>query len=480
MQEISLSDNYALYDVTPIENLFLLEFMPYAPGDAVKVYLYGLAVCRYPDKDLSIKGVSRALEIPEENVVEALRYWERKGLMMGVSDNPPTFQYMNVRSAMIESAKEENPAYKLHEYNERLQSMFGILHAQQFRLAAEWVEELNLPQDVVLYMCEKTNELLTLRNGGKPRSTGYIFKVLKDKAVDWANRGVNTMEMAINEMEKELPPNKLAKTVIDKLGMKRRNASVPEIALCAKWLGEWGLDEETIIKALDETTKATNPSFGYLDGILSGMRSRTEQENAAYPEVKAVLEALGAASRTPTIDIIRSYIDYIDKGFAHETILRAAAKCNSHNQHSFRKLEDVLEKWMKLGLTTPEAVNAYLQKRESLRSTTLEVFERAGVNRSASDADIDQVGQWLNIASLDLIIYAASCAKGMSLPMRYIEKRLGEWKAAGVATVDSAMAYTSVKPATKSLFHQFDHRETDDGYYDGLFVDLNDASGKDG
>ena len=32
----SFSEQYAMYDVTPVENLFLLEYMPYAPGDYAK------------------------------------------------------------------------------------------------------------------------------------------------------------------------------------------------------------------------------------------------------------------------------------------------------------------------------------------------------------------------------------------------------------------------------------------------------------
>ena len=30
----------AMYDVTPIENMFLLEYLPMAPEDYLRVYLY--------------------------------------------------------------------------------------------------------------------------------------------------------------------------------------------------------------------------------------------------------------------------------------------------------------------------------------------------------------------------------------------------------------------------------------------------------
>ena len=36
------ADGASMFSTTPVENLFMLEFMPNAPGDFVRVYLYGL------------------------------------------------------------------------------------------------------------------------------------------------------------------------------------------------------------------------------------------------------------------------------------------------------------------------------------------------------------------------------------------------------------------------------------------------------
>jgi len=43
------SDKNHIFDVTPVENLFIHEFMLKAPGDFVKVYLFGLMQCYNPD-----------------------------------------------------------------------------------------------------------------------------------------------------------------------------------------------------------------------------------------------------------------------------------------------------------------------------------------------------------------------------------------------------------------------------------------------
>ena len=38
----AFDQQYAMFDATPVQNQFILEYMPSAPGDYVKVYLYGL------------------------------------------------------------------------------------------------------------------------------------------------------------------------------------------------------------------------------------------------------------------------------------------------------------------------------------------------------------------------------------------------------------------------------------------------------
>ena len=55
-----------MFDVTPVENQFILEYMAGAKGDYVKVYLYGLLCCYHPRKEMDIAGMSRELELPED------------------------------------------------------------------------------------------------------------------------------------------------------------------------------------------------------------------------------------------------------------------------------------------------------------------------------------------------------------------------------------------------------------------------------
>ena len=57
------SDTFALFDCTPVENLFIQEYMLRAPGEYVKVYLYGLMQCYHPTQSMSIEVMAKDLGI---------------------------------------------------------------------------------------------------------------------------------------------------------------------------------------------------------------------------------------------------------------------------------------------------------------------------------------------------------------------------------------------------------------------------------
>ncbi|MDF5581231.1 hypothetical protein P3730_25470, partial [Vibrio parahaemolyticus] len=68
---------------TPIENIFLNDFMPMANGTYVKVYLLGYKYAH--DKDLNIEvnnqTIAKHLDIPLEDVLRAWDFWESKGIV---------------------------------------------------------------------------------------------------------------------------------------------------------------------------------------------------------------------------------------------------------------------------------------------------------------------------------------------------------------------------------------------------------------
>ena len=66
------------YGVTAVENRFILDYLPAAKGDQVKVYLWGLFACAWKGPDYTLEEMSADLDMPVAEIEAALRYWERR------------------------------------------------------------------------------------------------------------------------------------------------------------------------------------------------------------------------------------------------------------------------------------------------------------------------------------------------------------------------------------------------------------------
>ena len=73
----SFSKEFSAAANVSVENGFILEYMPEATGEAVKVYLYGL----YLTEEKKGEDIACALDMTENKIREALIYWQKQGLL---------------------------------------------------------------------------------------------------------------------------------------------------------------------------------------------------------------------------------------------------------------------------------------------------------------------------------------------------------------------------------------------------------------
>ena len=73
---------------TSVENLFISELLPAAPGEYVKVYLFGLMNAGFGGAE-DIKVTSNVLNMPVEDIEKAWAYWEDKGAEQQEYDPEP-------------------------------------------------------------------------------------------------------------------------------------------------------------------------------------------------------------------------------------------------------------------------------------------------------------------------------------------------------------------------------------------------------
>lgn len=474
--------DYILFDVTPVENLFLMEHMPHAPGDYVRVYLYGLMLCRYPTEDASAESVAKALGLKPDEVTEAFRYWERAGLVMRLSDKPPRYQYISPQRALLSGEDPQDGAYQYRDFFQRIQSILGadrLVTPQEQAKAVDWIETLKLPEDVALMLVESQVE--KTKKAGK--SLRYVFRDMDTVALRWANEDIRTVESAQEWLKRDGAAAQAARAVLRHLGI-RRVATLDEIQLAEKWVGELGLTQEDITAACKEFTKTANPSFAYLNTILI-RRSRGEGIDH-FAEIKQTLSALGAPGM-PTEAQAAIYTRLLARGFDHQAILYAAGQCSQKGKKTFEDLERRLDAWQREGITTREAAEEYARQREPGEKLMAQVYEILSLSARPSRYDVSAAVSWLSAFPTDVILFAAERSKGMLKPVGYMSKILREWQTKGVRTLEEAKAEaisfekngvaSTGRPAKRNPAQQYEQRKYDDEQIKHIAVDFRDLSG---
>ena len=80
MDHILLCTNH-IPPITTIYNSFIEDYMPAANGSYVKVYLYIAKCLQAKESNFAISSLADQLENTEKDILRALMYWEKKGLM---------------------------------------------------------------------------------------------------------------------------------------------------------------------------------------------------------------------------------------------------------------------------------------------------------------------------------------------------------------------------------------------------------------
>lgn len=468
----SFDRSAGMYDSTPIENMFLLEYLPTAPEDFLRVYLYARMLCLHPELGDGMDELARALHMDADKVYDAMTYWERQGLVRRLTDRPPTYAILPVMQGVSGMANSmESDYYEYRDFNANLQAIFGseLLQPKQYAMANDWINILGFTQDAVLKMVER------IYRKGKAKKPYSVFKNVNETAAQWAERGIRTVEDVERALEIDGQVEKIADAVMKQLAMNRQ-ATPDELKQISVWVNEWKFSKDDIIAACAETTKSRSPSVAYLNSILESRRSG---EGDHFESMKRVLKALGS-SVLPTPEQLRWFIQMQQQGFETDTIRLAASECARKRQHSFDDLCAQTDEWAKMNLQKFIDADGYVQAMNQLRAEVRELLQICGTSRNVQRGDVKYYESWMSIHSRELIAYAAECARGMDKPMLYINKILSEWEKSGIKTVAEARAQhesragaknASPAPANNPALN-YEQRPSSETNYTGHVIDL--------
>jgi DNA replication protein DnaD len=476
-----------LWDSVALPNAFIIEYMPTAPENYVKVYVYGLLYARYAcaDEWLTVAALAKELGMEESDVLAAFQYWERARLVTRTQDKPPRFTYLSVQQAMM--GRQAAPVDdKYMEFAQALYSLFGDrrkLHGGETQLCYEWVEQLGLPGEVVLLMVQ----FLT-----STRGVNFSFKAAQKLASELAERHIVTLEDAEQFFARSQAAWDGTRKVLRRIS-KFRPPTVDEIDLYLKWTQEWGFAPKAIEAACAEMTGG-DPSFKYLDSILRGIHERSgrsetsavqlekqlNREKEESADIREVLSAAGLTIPANQPAMKESYQKMLQK-LSHEAVVLAAREISrSKKNQTLQKLEELVEKWNEKGIRNADDVKQYLALVGKQNAFLQTLFAVMGAELSPTPSDRELLTKWRQEWAFtdEILAEVAEYSRGKSSPMAFMDKVLESFHKNGVYTLEAVRAAheehqknfqgPQAKRGKTVIEQQYTQREYDPAKYNGL------------
>lgn len=265
---------------TPVENIFLLEYMPQAKGTDVKVYLTALM---YADcQDFSNRDIAAHLGISEEEVLSAWNYWEKCGAIRKHYLAPDdrfhySVEFLNLREGLFDPQEEETPengdwpAEAAEHLNDavvrsvfkQVQEITGrIPGSREMQEIVAWLYEDGLVPELVCYAYRYCAD--RIRN----TKFSYISAVIRN----WRDSGIGTVEEAERMLAENDQKYHQYYRVMKALGFSR-NPTEDEKQKIDSWFDEMGFSIETVLQACSRTSGISNPNINYVNGILRNWSS---------------------------------------------------------------------------------------------------------------------------------------------------------------------------------------------------------------
>lgn len=293
---------------TLVDNHFIDCHMVKANGEFVKVYLFLLRHLNTSSAVLTVSAIADSLDNTEKDILRALNYWEKEGLLSlqydesdhtlcGIefcpvpsceeerfsnicpasenqdtafrvesSSHTPIREDLKVSNTVPVSDARGAVPTSIKAFRDRKEFQQLLFVTEQYigrpltrtdiDTISYFFDQLHFSADLIEYLIEYCVE-------NQHTSMHYIKKV----ALAWADANVTTVDEA---RATSSIYNKNCYTVLNAFGIRGRGPAASEIAYIKKWTEQYGFTLDIIKEACDRTMSSIHqPSFDYADKILS-------------------------------------------------------------------------------------------------------------------------------------------------------------------------------------------------------------------
>ena len=270
--KLEQNDLLPLFSSTSLPDIFFTEYLPEANGDYLKVYLYILFLSKY-DKDIKLNDLSKKLNLSFKVIQDAMKYWEDQNVIVKKNtgyafNNLQEIELNNLYKPRVslsaeqvqKSAESQKRAKTMEYINNRYFS--GLMPTTWYPDIELWFKKYGFDDEVMMALFNHCFDKSALHKN-------YIQTV----ADAWAKNSIKTYSDLDLYFEKQEAVNKIANMVIKKLGLGRQ-LSQYEYAYVEKWIVDFKFNFDIIEIALKRTTSKVNPSFDYIDKLLTDWHDR--------------------------------------------------------------------------------------------------------------------------------------------------------------------------------------------------------------
>lgn len=330
-----------------VPSWFLTNYMPEANGDFVKVYLFLLMTATKSEANLSVAAVADELFCTESDVVRALKYWNRKGLLKVTCDDAGA----PCELSFITPGRTPDPA-------------------------------ASVPAASVSSASVSSASVSASLAGPQPDTTAAACAVPARKAP------------ALAPAATVYPPDPDFQTLV--LVAEKylaRTLKPAEIEMFANWYRDTGKNFDLIDYLVQYCVGKGVPSFSYMNKVLlnwqndgiSTVREAKEYNRIQFEDGRAFLKAFGVSGRSLTTTEAEK-LDYWKNnlGFSIEMILEAARQTmNRTHGPNLEYLEKILKSWNEKDIRTPEAVKKAEAAFENAKQSSSGRGRSSGAGKSA-------------------------------------------------------------------------------------------------
>ncbi len=280
--KIEQKDTSFIFSTTSVPDIFFTEYLSCANGDYIKVYLYMLFLSKY-NKDIKINDLSKALNIPVKLIQDACAYWEGTGVITKkvngyIVNNLQDIELHKLYSPKVtlspkdieQSAENQYRAKAIESINNNY--FQGIMSPSWYGDIEIWFKKYGFDEQVMITLFDYCfNKSALHRN--------YIQAV----ADAWSKNNIKTYSDLENYEQSQEKLVAIKKAISKKLKLTRQLTQYEE-AYIDKWVVDFKYDLDIIDLALKKTTSKANPSFDYLDKLISDWHDRNLKTTSEVTE----------------------------------------------------------------------------------------------------------------------------------------------------------------------------------------------------